>query len=286
MAGFITRDDILAEADLGKVDELSFYFDSRNGAGAAGSSQGSGLWLTCWTGAAPATTPGTVYNSDQTTPLAGSLWLPDRSTDKKYLLSLMLAGGSATTSYSLMIYDKLAAVSGVSLATTGAKTVNSGALSRYSGSTDAINNEVWIEMTTACTTTAPVINLNQYTSADGTTGQSGGSITLSATEKIGSMRQLPMSATKQGVRSVEVGLNVGTASATGICNVIILRRLAMISANIEGGQTMTESKIINYLDDLFHFVEIKDNATIAAAILYQTAGNTANLAGLMQVVYG
>ena len=46
--------------------------------------------------------------------------------------------------------------------------------------TDAILNEVWYEVTTASATTTPVINLNSYTSADGTTGQTGGSVTFPA----------------------------------------------------------------------------------------------------------
>ena len=197
MPGFTSRDDIVNELTVnGKKDEYNFYKVSS-------APEAAGVWHSLWTatgspgaGANPATTPGTVYASDSSTPVAGSMYFPDRSTDLRYLLSF---GAVATANCTLMLFDYLAGVSGISLASTGSKTINSGALTRYSG-TAATLNEVWLETTTAGTTTAPIVNLNSYTSADGSTGLAGPNLTLpSTTMNVQSMVQLPMNAAEQGV---------------------------------------------------------------------------------------
>ena len=75
----------------------------------------------------------------------------DRDPDYRHLLSF---GAVATQNCTLMLYDLLAGVSGISGVGTGSKTINSGALTRYSG-TAATLNEVWLDVTTASTTTWP-----------------------------------------------------------------------------------------------------------------------------------
>ena len=265
MAGFTSRDDIINELTVnGKKDEYNFYKVSS-------APEAAGVWHSLWTatgspgaGANPATTPGTVMESDSTTPKAGSMYFPDRSTDLRFLLSF---GAAATQNCTLMLFDYLAGVSGISLATTGAKTINSGALTRYSG-TAAAQNEVWLETTTAGTTTAPVVNLNAYTSADGTTGLAGPNLTLpSTTMNVQSMVQLPRNAAEQGVRSVEAGLNVGTAGTAIVVNAMIIRPLARIGliANIWNE--------VSFLDDSLGLPQIYDNACLGMAFL--ASGTTA-----------
>jgi hypothetical protein len=265
VAGFTSRDDIISELTTnGKKDEYNFYKVSS-------APEAAGVWHSLWTGtgspgagANPATTPGTVMESDSTTPKSGSMYFPDRSTDLRFLLSF---GACATQNCTLMLYDYLAGVSGISLASTGSKTVNSGALTRYSG-TAATLNEVWLETTTAGTTTAPVVNLNSYTSSDGSTGLAGPNLTLpSTTMNVQSMVQLPMNAAEQGVRSVEAGLNVGTAGTAIVVNVMIIRPLARIGliANIWNE--------VSFLDDTMGLPQIYDNACLGLAFL--ASGTTA-----------
>jgi len=277
MPGFTSRDDIINELTVnGKKDEYNFYKVST-------APEAAGVWHSLWTatgspgaGAAPAATPGTVYASDSTTPVAGTMYFPDRSTDLRFLLSF---GAVATQNCTLMLYDRLAGVSGISLASTGAKTINSGALTRYSG-TAATLNEAWLEVTTAGTTTAPVVNLNSYTSADGTTTLAGPNLTLpSTTMNIDSMVQLPMNAAEQGVRSIEAGLNVGTAGTAIVVNALIIRPLARIPllANVWNE--------VSFLDDVMGLPQIYDNAALGLAFL--ASGTTATTVwGNITCAYG
>lgn len=278
MPGFTSYDDLIAEATVnGKTDRFSFYKVAPAAAEAAG------VWQSLWKGVGvpgagsdPAASPGTAYDSDQTTQVAGSIWFPDRSTDLKIATILSVV---ANQNCSLMLYDRLVGVSGISLATTGNKTINSTALTRYTG-TAAVENEVWLEVTTATTVTAPIVSLNQYTSADGTTGQSGGTVTFPAVATdLHSMIQVPLSATKRGVRSVEVGLNVGTAATAGAVNLVILREVVTIPL------IANQANIINLITDFPEMETIFDNAALGLAILASGAVTT-TVWGKFECIYG
>lgn len=277
MAGFTSRDAIINALTVsGQRDEQWFTKIAPAAAEAAG------VWQSLWKGTGtpgagtdPAATPGTVYVSDATTPVAGSIWFPDRSPSTRFLTSF---GAVASQNCTLLLYDRLAGVSGISLSTTGAKTVNSGALDRYA-SAAADDNEVWLEVTTATTTTAPVVNLNSYTSADGTTAQSGGSVTFpAAATDLHSMVKMPLSASKKGVRSVEAGLNVGTAAAAGAVNVLITKPLAYLplAANVYNE--------ISFLDDNLGLPQIFDNATLGIALL-ATVTTAVTVSGKIQCAW-
>lgn len=278
MPGFTSRDDIISELTISnKRDERWFTKVAPAAAEAAG------VWQSLWKGVGnpgagsdPAATPGTIYDSDATAQVAGSVWFPDRSPDLRFLTAF---GAVASQACTLMLYDRLAGVSGISLATTGAKTVNSGALTRYSG-TAADDNEVWLEVTTATTTTAPIVNLSSYTSADGSTAQTGGNITFpAAATDLHSIIKMPLSATKNGVRSVEAGLNVGTAGATGVVNVLITKPLALLPL---AANTYNE---ISFLDDILSLPPIYDNATLGLAIL-ATVTTAVTVSGKITCAYG
>jgi hypothetical protein len=185
------------------------------------------------------------------------MWFPDRSTDLRFLLSF---GAVSTQNGSLVLYDRLVDVVVPTPVTLGAKTLTTSALTRYSGAA-AANNEAWIEFTTAITTNALTVNLSSYTSADGTAAQAGSTVAVPvASGTIGKMAALPLSATKQGIRSVEAGLTVGgTAPAAGAYNLLIVRRLATIPllANIWNE--------VSFLDDILSLPQIFDNASLGLA---------------------
>lgn len=276
MPGFSTRDDLISEAALGKTERIHF-------SKVAASAGAAGLWHTLWkgtgspaAGADPATTPGTAYDVDQATFVTGAVGFPDRSTDQKYLLKF---GGISNAACVLMLYDRLVGVSGVALSTTGNKTINSAALTRYTG-TAANLNEVWLEITTATTVTAPVVSLNSYTTADGTAATAGGTVTFpAAATTLNTMIQVPLNDSKSGVRSVEVGLNVGTAGSAGVATLVIIRPLARIlmTANVWNE--------VNFLDDYLDLPRIFDNAALGLAML-NTGGNQPTLQGVIETVYG
>lgn len=274
MPGFTSRDDIILEATTnGKQDVFNFYKTAPSAA------QGAGVWQSLWTGAGQpgaGTSTGGATTTNQTTATAGAMFFPDRSTDQRYLLSF---GAVSTQNCTLMLYDRLAVITGVLLTTTGAKTVNTAAVNRYTG-TSAILNECWLEVTTASTGTAAVVNLNSYTSADGTAAQSGGNVTFpAAATVVTSMIQMPLSATKQGIRSVEAGLNVGTATTNAAVNVVILRPLAKIPL------IANQWNEVSFLDDTMGLPRIFDGATLGLALLASTT-TAATVWGTVNCAYG
>lgn len=278
MPGFTSRDDIINELTTGgKSDVYTFYKI------APSVTEAAGVWHSLWrgvgqpgAGANPAATPGVAYTSDAGSTTSGSIWFPDRSTDQKFMLSF---GATSTAAGTLMLYDRLAGVGGVVLNTTGSKTINSAALDRYSG-TAAQTNEAWVEFSTASTATSGVFNLNSYTSADGTTAQVGGSVTMpAAAMNIDSMVQLPLTAAKAGIRSIEAGLNVGTATTTGVGNVIIIRPLARLQ------MVANQWNEVSFLDDIGGLPRIFDNATLGLAFC-GTAAVTPTVWGTVSCAYG
>jgi len=275
--GFTTRNDVLTEAFTnGKMQ--SFPFTKSTGAAVTAGRLYS-FWRlsggTLGTGADPATTPGTAYSSDFASQTAGAIWFPDVSPDTRHLYSIT---AFPNNSVNLIVYDRLVGVSGISLATTGNKTVNSTALTRYTG-TEAYDNEVWLEVTTATATTAPVVSLASYTSSDGSNALTGGTVTFPAAATAADfIVQVPLNATEMGVRSVET-LNVGTAGSAGIVNVLIIKRLATIPLVTQ------HPNEINFLDRLPALPRIYDNATIGLALEGNSA-SAATVAGVITTVYG
>jgi len=214
MPGFTSYDDLIAELTAGKRLEWNFVKVAPAAVQAAGS------WQTLWkaagnpgAGGDPAGTPGISYNSDPNR--VGAMSWPDVSPDLKFGISF---GGLSTIAGNLMIYDRLCGVGAVSLATTGAKAVNSVALPRY---TTGVDVQAVLEVTTATTTTAPVVNLNSYTNEVPTSGRAGPNLTFPAAATVLHCLQfLPLQAGDKGIRSIE--------GATGIVTVALIKQLATI----------------------------------------------------------
>lgn len=220
MPGFSSYDDLINELTTnGKRFDWDFL---KTGPVA----EAAGQWVSHWyaagspgAGADPATTPGTAYDD-----AAGAMFFNDVDPDQKHMLTF---GAVATVDCTLMVYDRLVGVSGISLASTGNKTVSSTTLPRYSG-TAAAEVEAWVEVTTATTTTAPVISMNSYTNEAGTTGRAGGTLTFpaAATDQRW-MAKLPIQAGDKGVRAIST-INVATAASAGVANIILIKPLAYL----------------------------------------------------------
>lgn len=276
MAGFTSRDDLINELTTnGKIDVFNFHKTAPANAEAAG------VWQTLWkgtgqpgAGADAGATPGVAYDSDPTTIVAGSMFFPDRSTDQKHLVAF---GAVATQSCTLMLYDRLASVSGLATGSTGSKTINSTALTRYTG-TEAVNNEAWLEVTTA-STAAGSMTLDSYTSGDGSTAVSGTAIALPATATdIHTMVKLPLNASEQGIRAAAT-LNVGTAATTSVCSFVILRPLARIPL------IANQWNEVSFLDDLPYLPRIYDNACLGLALMASVT-TAATVFGQITCAYG
>jgi hypothetical protein len=140
-------------------------------------------------------------------------------------------------------------------------------------------NEVWLTMDTASTTTAAAVKLLTYTSADGTASQVGPSLVFpNAVMPLNSLVQLPLTALKQGVRSVET-LNCDTATTLGVVNLTIIRPLARIPllANMWNE--------VSLLDDTMGLPRIYDGATLQLALL-PGAVQTTTVWGTINCAYG
>jgi hypothetical protein len=223
MAGFATEADLKAALDAGNVFYDSFSKDAGGGLTTLAT---VGWWdepTRPAAGATPATTPGTSYSNT-----AGGIVYPDLSPVRKFVVSFGVKQNVGNVNNgAVYLWDRLVAVSGIAMSSTGDKTINSTALPRY---TDGVGVQVWLEVTTAGTTTAPVCSMSSYTDQDGNTGQAGGSITfpaiaLSNAHLVGPM---PLAAGDTGVRSVET-INVSVAGGgSGVVNVVLVKPLLSI----------------------------------------------------------
>lgn len=219
MAGFSSFTDLLAEMAAGKVWEVPFQ--------KAGSVSVTNQWYSHWkqagfppAGGDPATTPGTQYSNAD-----GSIYFDDKDPDRKFLVKAGLVSQSASYASVVMVYDRLVGVSGISLTSTGDKTINSAALPRY---TDGVGVLAALEITTATNTTAPVVTLNSYTNTGDQAGRAGDQVTLGSTYcPVGYFHILPLQAGDKGVKAVAT-INVGTATTGGIANLILFKPLAVI----------------------------------------------------------
>jgi len=278
MAGWATYADLKSEViDKGKYYEVTF-----NKVGSAPELSSfpfvtHSLWKVGAipaAGADPATTPGTAYDDT-----AGSMFFPDQSSDRKFLLSF--GASSQPPASSLVLYDRLVGVSGISVASTGNKTINSAALPRYSGA-DSEGVECWLEVTTATTATAPVVSLNSYTNQAGTTGRAGGTVTFpaAATNVDTIIGPMPLQAGDTGIRSIEVGLNVATAASAGVINVLLLRRIAAIAL-----PTANEYYETQYVGEMLALPRIFDGACLCL-MQYAVSNTATTFNGKIMVGYG
>jgi len=225
MPGFASYDDLIAEITTGgKLYDQAWYK-------AMTAAQGAGQWHSGWlgtglpgAGAAPATTPGTKYAGTLAVPVAGAINFPDQASDTKHLLTVSAV---PVLNMALMVYDRLYGVSAVSLITTGDRALDNGTIGigRY---TDGMGVLPALEITTATTTTAPKVNLKLYTNELGAQVGPGPDFTLPAAATVLSyMCFLPLLGESQGCRDVRT-LNVVTAGATGVCNVVLIKPLAFL----------------------------------------------------------
>lgn len=271
MAGFTSYDDIINEVTVnGKSYDWNFLKIGPT-------MHGAGVWGSLWyasgspgAGVDPAATPGTAYSS-----ASGGIVFPDTSTDQKYIMTF---GAAASQNCTLMLYDRLVGVSGLSLASTGNKTVSSTALGRYTSTASSVV-EAWVEVTTATTVTAPVLSMNSYTNEAGTAAQAGATITLpSAATVLRSMFKLPLQAGDKGVQACST-INVATAGSTGAVNFMLIRPLVYLPLL---------ANIWNERDCVLQFTSLPrvfDGATLGLAQL-ATATTATTIWGRVNIAYG
>lgn len=273
MPGFSSYDDLITELTTNGKEYFRTFYKVSSAPEAAGVYHG--VWKQAGipgAGANPATTPGTAYDD-----AAGSITYPDQASDFKHLVTF---GAIANVACTLFLCDRLVGISGIAINATGDKTVNSAALPRYSGAA-AAGVEAFYEVTTVTATTAAVVSLNQYTSQDGTTDRAGGTITFpaAATNVDTMVGPFPLQAGDTGIRSIEVGMNVATAAASGAGQIILLRRLAALYLPLN---TWVERDLVLQLASM---PRIYDGASLM--LMIQATGTGAvTMHGMIKVAYG
>jgi hypothetical protein len=167
-------------------------------------------------------------------------------------------------------------VSGISLATTGLKTVSSVALPRYGGAA-SYDVGVWLEVTTALTGTAPAVDL-RYTNEAGTASRAGTSVTLPALAVLNTLQGMPLQAGDLGVQAV-ASLNVSAAGTAGVVNVILGKPICMLPLI---ANQWNERDLVLQLSAL---PRMFDGASLAVAIL--ATGTTAvTVWGQLRLAWG
>lgn len=217
MPGFNGISQVLTAINAGQTDDFIWIKSPING--------GSSYWTSQWfqsgtpgAGVAPAGTPGTQYAGD-----AGSISFTNVSPSTRVGLSFGAFTNTATT---ILLADRLVGVGALSLASATSVTVSSAALTRY---TTGVGVQAWLEVSTAGTTTAVVVNLSSYTNQAGTTGQVGPSITFpTVTPTIGAMMQLPLQAGDSGVRAVST-ITVSTAGTAIVASLLLMKPIVYLS---------------------------------------------------------
>lgn len=171
----------------------------------------------------------------------------------------------------VVIADRLCAIGPITVTTTGSKSLTTmPALPRY---TSGVGVEVWLEVTTAFTTTAGTFFLNSYTDQSGTSGNnttnSRLATAISATIKVGDMiGPFPLLPGDTGVQAL-ASFQVNTAPAAGAVNVVLLKRLAtMVPITLAG-----TSNSRNLISQLPSMPIIPDGASLFA--MYQAGSTTA-----------
>lgn len=219
MAGFLDFLAIRAAYDAGQTYHFEFLKDS---AGAQANST-AGYWHSQWTvagmpaaGANPASTPGVAYTN-----VAGSINFPDQGSSTKYLtwVSAITKLGILADS-PMMVYDRLVGVGGMTLDSTGSKTVNSAALTRY---TDGVGVIPCLEVTVAGTG-AMTLSMDSYTDHLGNTGHAGPSVSTATATTAGQLIPLPVASGDLGVRAIAtINISATTLTAGSAANLVLLK---------------------------------------------------------------
>lgn len=219
LIGAVTVDQDTFEGDFAKVGTQTTAAGVWHSLWPVGSYPGAG-----GNGAAGSGTPG-AGGTALTIADGSIIRIPDQTLPITKHLTEFIAWSDRDCT--IMLYDRLVSISGISLVGTGNKNVGSATLPRY---TTGEGVEVWLEVTTATTTTAAIISMNSYTDESGNGTSAGGSLTFpaAATRLSSFVGPMPLATGDYGVRSVET-VNVSTAAAAGVVNVVLIKPLAYIS---------------------------------------------------------
>lgn len=226
------------------------------------------------TGAAPANTAGGTSLSSTSALVAGQIPHYDPGSGNAYLAQLVAAASQPGT---LLLCDRLMQVAGnsggtaISVTTTTAQTINSGALPSRdrAGSANGDGVQWGLEIIAATAGGLATPQLNSYTNQAGTAAHSANVIdTYVVSSAIGAFYRFGLQAGDTGIKSVEqLTLNVSMTSGT-ICLVAyrVLAALPLSAANVSGAIDALTSGFPRLFNGTVPFLLFIPNTTTAAAI--------------------
>lgn len=251
--------NLITGGNNGTPERINFYKDGRVGGGAA-IAPVAGRMVSMWEyNGSPShgAVPTTVENPDNTTP-GGLRQTNPGGVRIKRLVSLF---ANVTQPGTLVIYDRLLHIGGLSGTVTTAQTVG-GSLTRYTNGTDLEGaNQVWIEIYTIIGTTGTTISMS-YTDQDNNSGITSPTTAIGNTGLREAQRiiQMPLAAGDTGVRAVASVTLAGTTGTAGNFGVNIVRPLVTVSI---GGGSIGVPR--DFLTDIPALPEIKTDACLALA---------------------
>lgn len=254
-------------------ENIFFWIDNRVGAAAATVSAGRMYSLWKYAGIpGEGASPGAVAAPTNAT--AGSLFQTDPAGGtQKWLLGAVVTP-ITTCPGTLILYDRLLHISGLSGTNTGAQTVG-GSLTRY---TNGVGNQIWWEIYTAIGTTARTITAS-YTNQAGTSGRTSQQVEIGSTSfnLAQEIHPFTLNASDTGVRavaSVTINASTGTAGNFGITIAHPLMVIPLSGTAVVSDKTFFPCPVP---------VEIVSGACLAFAFISSTATAPALCGNLITV---
>lgn len=235
---------------------------------------------------APANIPGgTATNRATTGSLSIGLSNPS-GTDVKYLITVGFTSSSSINM--LVLADILVAAGNINANSNTSQTVNTTALTRYTG-TAAAGNLLTFEVTTALGATASNLTVT-YTNSGGTNTRSTGAQAMTTSAIVGRLQPTtmgpytPLQAGDFGVRSVE-SLIFSAAMGAGVMNLYIYRPLHFLPG--VGSNVYVERDSTVQIDGLTELVKGSDSELGFLTLFVLPQGtSTGNFTAFLRTVAG
>lgn len=180
------------------------------------------------------------------------------------LTYLQQFSGSSSIVGLLVLYDRIAHMSGLSGTVTTAQTVNTPAITRGTGA----GVELWLEWYTTTGGTAANVTAS-YTNSAGVSGRSTTAVSVVAGTSAGSMLRLPLQAGDTGVNSVQsvtLSASTGTAGNFGVTLVRPLGTAVFSATNIPVSIDTLACGLVNIPDNACLAMYYIPNTTTAPSV--------------------
>lgn len=214
--------------------------------------------------------PSTPEQCTRTTPGALGQSNPSGSNNK-YLFQVSTCMESQGT---MILYDRLCHMGGLSANTTSTQNVNMTATTRYSGAS-SVGNRILLEIYSSIGTNANTFPEISYTNQDGVTGRLAHGVQLGQNfyGSVGTAFLLSLSSGDTGVRSIETFRMNAASSLQGNIGLSIIRPLSIHQMP----HRQSTPAYRDFLTGLGGFIKIENDACLSVLAHNAVAGENAHL---------